>query len=90
VKISTWVTLFAAPSRNLWPPIVFADVGKEGNGIVENPKPPSRTQSDDPISEARERVRQMEKDVEQNKSLLARTRTLIQRLTELLAGRSSH
>ena len=73
------------------PPGVFADVWEgEGNGIVDNTKPPSRVQNDDPTSEVRERVRQMEKDVEQNKSLLVRTRALIQRLTELLAGRPNH
>jgi hypothetical protein len=81
---------FVGPHETYLPPGVFADVWEGGNGIVDNTKPLSRVQNDDPTSEVRERVRQMEKDVEQNKSLLARTRALIQRLTELLAGRPNH
>ena len=53
---------------------------------MEDSKPPPRAQDEDVISEARRRVRQMEADVQHNKSLLARTRDLIQRLTDLLAG----
>lgn len=64
--------------------------GKRGGiGDVDQGRPPLRKSiDDDPVTEARERVRQMAKDVEQNRSLIARTRALIQGLTDLLAGKS--
>lgn len=63
---------------------------KGGTGVVKDKnRPRSEAHDDKTISEARERVRQMEQDVERNKSLIARTRALIQRLTELLGGKSS-
>lgn len=56
---------------------------------MDQGRPPLRKSiDDDPVTEARERVRQMAKDVEQNRSLIARTRALIQGLTDLLAGKS--
>ena len=55
---------------------------------MEDARPPrSQEWEDTPISEARERVRQMRVDVEQNRTLLARTSALIQRLTDLLVGK---
>lgn len=53
---------------------------------MEEGTPPQGKQGDDPISEARQRVRQMQVDVEKNKSLITRTRALIQRLSDLLLG----
>ena len=55
---------------------------------MEEGTPPRRKRDDDLMGEARERVRLMRAHVEQNKSLLARTRAVIQRLSDLLLGNS--